>query len=94
MENKQENWESITLPTDAKNVIVAFDRATALAVIKKFAAKPLYGFDGEGFLQHEVYLMYGGEGLIPDQQYQDMMIRCCQATLDGLRRSGQVAPDP
>lgn len=94
MGDKRKNWESIALPPEAKNVIIALDRETALTIINKFAAMPLNGFDGKGDLQHEVYLMYGGEGLVPDQQCQDMMARYCRATLDELRQSGQVVPDP
>lgn len=92
MGDKRGKWESVTLPSDAKNVIIAFDRETALTIINKFAAMPLNGFDDESDLQHRVYLMYGGEGLIPDQQCQDMMASYCQATLDELRQSGQVVP--
>ena len=45
MEEKIKNWISVNLPDNCPNVCISFKRDIAEIQIKKFGAKPLYGFD-------------------------------------------------
>ena len=64
-----ENWVSINLPKDCPNICLSFNRKIAEMQIKKFGAKPLYGFDNrkEDWLPVELFITYGG-CLAPDQR--------------------------
>ena len=69
MDEKFERWVSINLPENCPNVCISFKREIAQMQIKKFGAKPLYGFYGrkEEWLPIEIFITYGGS-LAPDQR--------------------------
>lgn len=46
-DEKLENWISVNLPENCKNVCISFKREIADIQIKQFKAKPLYGFNNE-----------------------------------------------
>ena len=64
-----ENWVSVNLPENCPNICISFKREIAEMQIKKFGAKPLYGFDKkkEDWLPVEVFITYGGS-LAPNQR--------------------------
>ncbi len=64
-----ENWVSVNLPENCPNICISFKREIAEIQIKKFGAKPLYGFDKkkEDWLPIEVFITYGG-WLAPNQR--------------------------
>lgn len=66
---KLENWVSVNLPENCPNICISFKREIAEIQIKKFGAKPLYGFDKkkEDWLPIEVFITYGG-WLAPNQR--------------------------
>lgn len=69
MDTKTENWISINLPENCPNVCISFKREIAEMQIKRFEAKPLYGFDNkkEDGLPVEIFITYGGT-LAPSQR--------------------------
>lgn len=64
-----ENWVSVNLLENCPNICISFKREIAEMQIKKFGAKPLYGFDKkkEDWLPVEVFITYGGS-LAPNQR--------------------------
>lgn len=68
-ENKSENWLSLNLPENCPNVCISFKREIAEMQMKKYGARPLYGFDSEkeDWLPVKVFITYGGT-LAPDQR--------------------------
>lgn len=69
MNAKMENSVSINLPEGCPNVCISCKREIAEMQIKKFGARPLYGFDGvkEDWLPLEIFITYGGS-LAPSQR--------------------------
>ncbi len=69
-DKKLENWISVNLPENCKNVCISFKREIADIQIKQFEAKPLYGFNNEkeDWLPVEVFITYGGV-LAPNQKH-------------------------
>ncbi|MCI8892878.1 MAG: hypothetical protein HFH34_16410 [Eubacterium sp.] len=72
MDTKIENWVSVNLPENCHNVCISFKREIADMQIKKFGARPLYGFDSkpEDWLPVKIFITYGG-ALAPDQKYPE-----------------------
>ena len=69
-DGKLENWISVNLPENCKNVCISFKCEIADIQIKQFKAKPLYGFNNEKeeWLPVEVFITYGGV-LAPNQKH-------------------------
>ncbi len=74
MEDKLERWISLTLPENCTNVCISFKREIAEMQIKKFGAKPLYGFDDreKAWLPMKIFITYGGS-LAPDQRLPETL---------------------
>ncbi len=68
-ENRICNWLSLNLPENCPNICISFKREIAEMQIRKYGAKPLYGFEGkkEEWLPAEVFITYGGL-LAPNQR--------------------------
>ena len=69
VDTKIENWVSVNLPENCPNVCISFKREIADMQIKKFGARPIYGFDSEteDWLPVKIFITYGG-ALAPDQK--------------------------
>lgn len=73
IDTRLENWISVNLPENCKNVCISFKREIADIQIKQFEAKPLYGFNNEkeDWLPVEVFITYGGV-LAPNQKHLEV----------------------
>ena len=77
-----ENWVSVNLPENCPNICISFKREIAEMQIKKFGAKPLYGFDKkkEDWLPIEVFITYGG-WLAPEQRHPEVVEELCTTSV-------------